>query len=100
MPADRLQFGDFELNRPGYELRRLGVPVKLERIPMELLLVLTENPGCLIPRKTLAERVWGEGHFLDEAGAISTAVRKLRQALGDDAENPRFIETVTGKGYR
>jgi DNA-binding winged helix-turn-helix (wHTH) protein len=100
MSADRLQFGDFELDRAGYELRRSGVPVKMERIPMELLLLLAENPGCLIPRKTLVERVWGAGHFLDEDGAINTAVRKLRQALGDNAEKPRFVETVTGKGYR
>lgn len=100
MPADRLQFGDFELDRAGYELRRSGVPVKMERIPMELLLLLAENPGCLIPRKTLVERVWGAGHFLDEDGAINTAVRKLRQALGDNAEKPRFVETVTGKGHR
>ncbi len=100
MPADRLQFGDFELDRRGYELRRSGVPVKMERIPMDLLLLLAENPGSLIPRKTVVERVWGEGRFLDEDGAINTAVRKLRRALGDDAEKPRFIETVTGKGYR
>jgi TolB-like protein/Tfp pilus assembly protein PilF len=100
MPADRLQFGDFELDRPGYELRRLGAPVRMERIPMELLFVLAENPGCLIQRKTLVERVWGRAHFLEEDGALNTAVRKLRQALGDDAEKPRFIETVSGKGYR
>jgi TolB-like protein/tetratricopeptide (TPR) repeat protein len=100
MPADRIRFGDFELDPEGYELRRSGAPVRLERIPMELLLLLAANSGRLVPRSALVERVWGKDHFLDGDGAINTAVRKLRVALGDSVEKPRFIETVTGKGYR
>jgi TolB-like protein/tetratricopeptide (TPR) repeat protein len=100
MPGPRIRFGDFELDPESYELRRSGVPVKLERIPMELLLLLIANPGRLIPRSALIERVWGKDHFIDEDGAINTAVRKLRLALGDSVEKPRFIETITGRGYR
>src|SRR5580692_7402486 len=90
MPADRIRFGDFELDPEGYELRRSGAPVRLERIPMELLLLLAANSGRLVPRSVLIERVWGKDHFLDEDGAINTAVRKLRLALGDSVEKPRF----------
>src|SRR5579871_2213884 len=100
MAAEGIRFGDFELDAGGYELRRSGAPVRLERIPMELLLLLVAEPGRLIPRRLLADRVWGKDHFLDEASAINTAIRKLRLALGDNVENPRFIETVPGKGYR
>jgi TolB-like protein len=100
MAADRIRFGEYELDPGGYELRRLGTPVRMERIPMELLLLLAANPGRLIPRSAVVERVWGKGHFLEEDGAINTAVRKLRLALGDSVEKPRFIETVPGKGYR
>jgi TolB-like protein/Tfp pilus assembly protein PilF len=95
-----MRFGDFELDADSYELRRAGAPVRLERIPMELLLLLAANPGRLIPRRALIDRVWGKGHFFEEDGAINTAIRKLRLALGDSVENPRFIETVPGKGYR
>jgi TolB-like protein len=95
-----IRFEDFELDVSGYELRRAGDPVKLERIPMELLMFLAANPGRLILRSELVDRIWGKNHFLQDEGAINTAVRKLRAALADNAEKPRFIETVTGKGYR
>jgi TolB-like protein/Flp pilus assembly protein TadD len=84
----------------GYELRRAGEAVKLERIPMELLMFMAANPGRLILRTELVDRIWGKNHFLQDESAINTAVRKLRAALADNAEKPRFIETVTGKGYR
>jgi TolB-like protein len=95
-----IRFDDFELDVSGYQLRRAGKAIKLERIPMELLIWLAVNPGRLVPRGELAGRIWGEGcHFADDC-AISTAVRKVRAALADNAEKPRFIETVRGKGYR
>jgi DNA-binding winged helix-turn-helix (wHTH) protein len=67
---------------------------------MELLMFLATNPGRLILRSELVDRIWGKNHFLQDESAINTAVRKLRAALADNAEKPRFIETVTGKGYR
>jgi TolB-like protein len=95
-----IRFEDFELDVSAYELRRAGEAVKLERIPMELLMFLAANPGKLVLRSELVDRIWGKNHFLQDESAINTAVRKLRAALADDAEKPRFIETVTGKGYR
>jgi TolB-like protein/Tfp pilus assembly protein PilF len=95
-----IRFEDFELDVSGYELRRSGDAVKLERIPMELLMFLAANPGRLVLRSELVDVIWGKNHYLQDESAINTAVRKLRAALADDAEKPRFIETVTGKGYR
>ncbi|MGC1452353.1 MAG: winged helix-turn-helix domain-containing protein [Candidatus Sulfotelmatobacter sp.] len=95
------KFGeDFELNLRAYELRRAGQTVKLEPTPFELLVLLVEQRGNLVGRQQIAERIWGKGVFLDTDNSINGAVRKIRQVLGDDPENPRFIQTVTGKGYR
>ena len=76
-----IRFEDFELDVSGYQLRRAGQAIKLERIPMELLMVLAANPGRLLLRSELAERIWGKGHHLEDDCAINTAVRKLRAAL-------------------
>ncbi len=83
-----------------YELRRQGRACKLERIPMEILLLLVEQRGQLVTREQIVERIWGKGAFLDTDNSINGAIRKLRSALKDDSEDPRFIQTVTGKGYR
>ena len=99
--ADPIRFaGDFELDLSAYELRRSGRPLKLERIPMELLLMLIEHRGELVTREQIIERIWGKDVFLDTESGINGAIRKIRQALKDDPEEPRFLQTVTGKGYR
>ena len=90
----------FELDFRAYELRRSGRALKLERIPMELLLVLVERRGELVTREQIVERVWGPEVFVDVDNSVNTAIRKLRLVLRDDPEKPRFIQTVTGKGYR
>lgn len=96
-----IRFGvGLELDRSAYQLRRSGQPLKLERIPMEILMLLTERPGELVSREQIAERIWGKGTFLDVDNSINGAVRKIRQALEDDPEQPRFIQTITGRGYR
>ena len=96
-----IRFGDeLELDRSAYQLRRAGRLLKLERIPLEILLFLTERPGQLVSREQIAERIWGKGTFLDVDNSINGAVRKIRQALKDDPEQPRFIQTITGRGYR
>jgi len=96
-----LRFGQiFELDPRAYELRRSGRPLKLERIPMEILLLLVERKGQLVTRDEIVERVWGREVFLDTDNSINGAIRKLRQALRDDPEKPRVIQTITGKGYR
>jgi len=94
------QFGDFELDSKAYELRRLGRPVKIERIPMDLLILLVERRGDLVSREDIVDRLWGKETFIDGENSINTAVRKVRQALRDSTAQPAFIQTVSGKGYR
>ena len=94
------KFADFELDCSRYELRRKGHPLKLEKIPMELLLLLAESDGRLVSREEIEERLWGKEVFVDAEHGINTAVRKIRQVLGDDPDNPRFVQTVQRKGYR
>jgi TolB-like protein/DNA-binding winged helix-turn-helix (wHTH) protein/Tfp pilus assembly protein PilF len=93
-------FQSFELDSSRYELRHNGQPVRIERIPMELLILLISSDGQLVHRKEIVEKLWGPGVNVDSEQGINTAIRKLRQILGDDPENPKFIQTVVGKGYR
>ena len=89
-----------ELDLERYELRRGGRAERLEKLPMELLILLAERRGQLVTRAQILERLWGKGVFVDADAAINTAVRKVRRALGDDSATPQFLETVVGKGYR
>src|SRR5580704_11619989 len=99
--TNRVRFGqDFELDLRSYELRRAGRVLKLERIPMELLLLLIEARGQLVARDQIIERIWGKDVFLDTDNSINAAIRKIRQVLKDDPDQPRFVQTVTGRGYR
>ena len=96
-----IRFGEeFELDLGACELRREGRPVKLGRIPMELLLLLVEQRGQLVTRDQIVERVWGKGVFLDTDNGINAAVRRIRQTLTDTPEQPKFVQTVVGRGYR
>jgi TolB-like protein/DNA-binding winged helix-turn-helix (wHTH) protein/lipoprotein NlpI len=98
---DSIRFGeDFEFDLNAYRLSRCGRALKLERIPTEVLALLLEHRGELVPREQLVERIWGKGTFLDTDNSINGAIRKVRQALKDNPEQPRFIQTITGKGYR
>ena len=100
MDGNLLLIEDFELDPHAYHLRRSGRSLKLERIPMELLLLLVERRGQLVTREEIIGKLWGKNVFLDTDNAINTAIRKIRQILNDDPEQPRFIQTVTGRGYR
>jgi len=91
---------DLELDPRAYELRRDGRALRLERIPMEILLLLVDRRGHLVTREEIVERIWGKDVFLDTDNSLNGAMRKLRMALRDDPETPHFIQTVTGKGYR
>ncbi len=96
-----VKFGeDFELDLRACELRRGGLTVKLEPTPVAILTLLIEQRGELVSRQRIVERIWGKGVFLDTDNSINGAVRKIRQVLNDDSENPRFIQTLTGRGYR
>ena len=94
------EFGDFKVDCDRFELSRAGRALKLERKPMELLILLAAGNGHLITRTEIIESLWDSEVFVDTEHGINTAIRKIRQVLGDDPENPRFVQTVTGKGYR
>ena len=95
-----LCFADFELDPGRCQLRRGDRILKLEKIPMDLLMLLVEADGQLVTRDQIIERIWGRDVFLDTEHGINTAIRKIRIALRDDPESPRFVETITGRGYR
>ncbi len=89
-----------ELDLRRYELRRGTSVLKLEKIPMELLILLVERRDQLVGREEIIARLWGKDVFLDTEQGINTAIRKIRLILGDDPNEPRFLQTVVGKGYR
>jgi TolB-like protein/DNA-binding winged helix-turn-helix (wHTH) protein/Flp pilus assembly protein TadD len=94
------RFEEYDLDIERYELRRSGEAVKLERIPMELLILLLQNNGKLVRRDAINRRIWGEQAYQDTDHSVNTAVNKLRYILRDDPRDPRFIQTVVGQGYR
>ncbi len=100
MPPRAWTFGPFRLDSGRFDLRRNGQPVRLERIPMELLILLVRRDGQLVGRQEIVEALWGSGVHVDSEQGVNTAIRKLRQVLRDDSDNPKFIQTVVGKGYR
>ena len=97
---EKFRFGHFELDVAAYELRRNGRPIRLERQPMDVLIMLVERRGLLVSREDIVDRLWGKDVFVDVETGVHTAIRKIRQALRDSREEPVFVETVTGKGYR
>jgi TolB-like protein/Tfp pilus assembly protein PilF len=100
MASDIIQFEDLELDLSRYELRRSGRALRLERIPMDLLVLLVQQRGRLVTRNEIIQGIWGNDVFVDTDNSINTAIRKIRQVLKDDPAKPRFLETVSGKGYR
>src|SRR5215468_7111522 len=94
------RFARFEANRQQYQLWCGNRPIKLERLPLELLFLLLENRGKLVTRTQIVGKLWGDNVFLDTERSINTAVRKIRKALDDDSRHPQFVETVVGRGYR
>jgi TolB-like protein len=100
MPLSPLRFGDLELDPANFDVRHQGRPLKLGRIPLELLYLLAGRAGQLVTYEEAFESVWGKGVVIEVQAALYTAIRKLRRALGEDPAKPRFIETVPRKGYR
>jgi eukaryotic-like serine/threonine-protein kinase len=94
------RFGVFEVHAESRELLRHGHRVKLQEQPFQLLLLLLENPGEIVSREVLQQRLWPGNTFVEFGQSLGTAVTKLRQALDDDADNPRFVETIPRRGYR
>jgi Tol biopolymer transport system component/DNA-binding winged helix-turn-helix (wHTH) protein len=99
-PDRIIQFGAFELDPHTGELRKFGTRIKLQQQPLQILQILLEQPGEVVTREALKSRLWPGGVYVDFENAINSSVRKLRDALGDTAENPRFVETLSRRGYR
>lgn len=100
LPGSILQFDQFELDCGRFELRRKGQSLRVERKPMELLVLLVSREGQLVTRAEIVERLWSSEVFVDTEHGINTAIRKLRYLLRDNPNDPQFIQTVTGRGYR
>ena len=98
--AMRVQFGVFEADLKTGELRRSGVRVRLQSQPFKLLAALLSRPGEIVTREELQQLLWGTDTTVDFDHSLGIAVNKLREALGDHAENPRFVETLAKRGYR
>src|SRR5467141_5059828 len=95
-----LRFGVFEVDVRSGELRKQGVRVKLQEQPFQVLRVLLKCPGEVVTREELRNQNWPADTFVDFDNNLNTAINKLREALGDAADNPRFIETLPRRGYR
>jgi DNA-binding winged helix-turn-helix (wHTH) protein len=98
--AEILRFEAFELNLRAGELYKNGRKIRLQALPLRILAALLETPGRVITREELREKLWSADTFVDFDHSLNTAIRKLRRALNDEAEKPRFIETLPRRGYR
>jgi TolB-like protein/DNA-binding winged helix-turn-helix (wHTH) protein/Flp pilus assembly protein TadD len=96
----RLRFGVFELDLRAGELRKHGLRVRLQEQPFQLLAMLLEHPGEVVPRDELQKKLWPADTFVDFDHGLNKAISKIREALSDSAESPRFVETVARRGYR
>jgi DNA-binding winged helix-turn-helix (wHTH) protein len=99
MSQKKVRFDQFELDYGRFLLCRCGTPVRLEDLPLKLLMFLIENQQTMVTREQIAERLWGKDVFIDAEQGINTAIRKIRIALQDDFVQPRFVKTVVGRGY-
>ena len=100
MPDKKVRFHDFELDYGRFQLCRGGSPVRLEGLPLRLLMFLVEKRGQLVTREQIASELWSKDVFVDVEQGINTAIRKIRRALADDADEPQYLQTVVGRGYR
>ncbi len=94
------RFGVFELDLRAGELRRGGLKIKLQEQPLQVLVQLLQRPGEIVTREDLRKHLWPADTFVDFDHSLNAAIRRLRDALGDSAENPTFVETVARRGYR
>src|SRR5215467_9206884 len=96
----RFRFGVFEADFVAGELRKNGLKVKLHAQPLAVLKILLERPGEIVSREELQQKLWGNNTFVDFDHGINKTINKLREALSDDAETPRYIQTLPRRGYR
>jgi len=100
LPDKKISFDDFELDFGRFQLLRKGSVVRLEGLPLQLLMFLVENKGQLVTREQISAALWSKDVFVDVDQGINTAIRKVRRALGDDVGEPQYLQTVVGRGYR
>jgi DNA-binding winged helix-turn-helix (wHTH) protein len=100
MAEKKVQFGEFELDFGSFQLFRSGEPVRLEGLPLQLLMYLIVHHRELVTREQIADALWGKDIFVDVEQGINTAIRKVRMALEDDSAQPKYLQTVVGRGYR
>ncbi|MDP9052442.1 MAG: winged helix-turn-helix domain-containing protein [Acidobacteriota bacterium] len=98
--ARRYRFGAFEVDTTTGELRRQGIRIKLNAQPFQVLSLLLDRPGELLTREQISRELWPDGTFVDYEHGVNSAVNRIREALGDTAGNPRFVETLARRGYR
>ncbi|MGH9589671.1 MAG: winged helix-turn-helix domain-containing protein [Terracidiphilus sp.] len=99
-PARSYRFGAFEADAATGELRRQGIRIKLNTQPFQLLILLLDRSGELLTRDQIARELWPDGTFVDYEHGVNSAINRIREALGDTATNPRFVETLARRGYR
>jgi len=95
-----VRFGTYEVHLRSGELRKNGIRVRLTGQPFQVLAILLEHPGELVTREELQKRLWPSDTFVDFDRGLNAAVNRVREALADSAENPRFVETLPRRGYR
>src|SRR6478672_5035854 len=96
----KIRFGVFEADLRAGELRKFGIRIKLQSQPFKLLTILISRAGEIVTREELQQRLWGSETIVNFDHSLGTAINKVREALGDSAENPRYIETLAKRGYR
>src|ERR1700716_3033398 len=99
-PAPRITFGPFEYDGSSGELRKHQTKLRLTGQPLRILEMLLEQPNQLLTRQDLQQRLWNGTTFVDFEHGLNAAINKLRQTLGDSADQPRYVETLPGRGYR
>jgi DNA-binding winged helix-turn-helix (wHTH) protein len=100
LPEKKVRFDDFQLDYDRFQLCRRGIPVRLEGLPLQLLMFLVGKRGQLVTREQISSELWSKDVFVDVEQGINTAIRKIRRALADDAGEPQYLQTVVGRGYR
>lgn len=99
-PARQFSFGPFAFDEAAGELKKLGIPVRLQGQPLQILRMLLQRPGEVISRDEFQKQLWQSSTFVDFEHGLNAAMNRLRQALGDSADQPRYVETLAGRGYR
>src|SRR5450755_3768326 len=99
-PNSVVRFGTYQVSLQSGEVRKAGLRIRVQQQPMKLLEIMLEHPGEIVTREELRSRIWTDENFGDFDQAVNIAIAKLRNALGDSAESPRYIETLPKRGYR